>query len=72
LTAGLLGSDYRPNQTTYDLRRLRLAGLIHRLPHTNRYQITAEGIHIAVIYTKIYNRLLVRSPPPTNPRHHPS
>jgi len=25
LIAGPLGSDYRPNQMTYDLRRLRLA-----------------------------------------------
>jgi hypothetical protein len=28
LIAGLLGSDYRPGQMTYDLRRLRLTGLI--------------------------------------------
>jgi predicted MarR family transcription regulator len=59
LIAGLLGSDYRPGQMTYDLRRLRLAGLIRRLPHTNRYVLTSDGIGIAVFYTKIYNRLLV-------------
>jgi predicted MarR family transcription regulator len=44
---------------TYDLRRLRLGGLIRRLPHTNRYVLTADGIRIAVFYTKVYNRLLV-------------
>jgi predicted MarR family transcription regulator len=59
LIAGLLGSDYRPHQMTYDLRRLRLAGLIHRFPHSNRYQLTTDGLRIAVFYTKIYNRLLV-------------
>jgi hypothetical protein len=59
LIAGLLGSDYRPGQMTYDLRRLRLAGLIRRLPRSNRYILTADGIRIAVFYTKIYNRLLV-------------
>ena len=59
LTAGLLGSDYRPGQMTYDLRRLRLAGLIQRLPRCNRYVLTADGIRIAVFYTKVYNRLLV-------------
>ena len=59
LITGLLGSDYRPGQMTYDLRRLRLAGLIQRLPHTNRYTLTTDGIRIAVAYTKIYNRLLV-------------
>lgn len=59
LIAGLLGSAYRPNQMTYDLRRLRLAGLIQRLPHSNRYQLTSDGIRIAVFYTKVHNRLLV-------------
>ena len=44
---------------TYDLRRLRLAGLIPRLPHTNRYPLTSDGLRIAIFYTKIYNRLLV-------------
>jgi len=44
---------------TYDLRRLRLAGLIHRLSHSNCYTVAAEGIRIAIFYTKVYNRLLV-------------
>jgi hypothetical protein len=59
LIAGLLGSDYRSNQMTYDLRRLRLNGLIRRIPRSNRYLLTNDGIRIAVFYTKIYNRLLV-------------
>lgn len=44
---------------TADLRRLRLNGLIRRLPHTNRYTLTSDGIRIAVLYTKVYNRLLI-------------
>lgn len=44
---------------TYDRRRLRLAGLIHRLPHSNRYQVTAYSVRIAIFYTQVYNRLLV-------------
>jgi hypothetical protein len=59
LIAGLLGSAYTPGQMTYDLRRLRLGGLIRRLPHTNRYTLTSDGVRIAVFYTKIYDRLLV-------------
>jgi hypothetical protein len=59
LITGLLGSAYTPGQMTYDLRRLRLAGLIRRLPRTNRYVLTDDGIRIAVFYTKVYNRLLV-------------
>ena len=56
--AGLLGTDYSTNQMTYDLRRLRLHGVIERLPGTNTYRITAEGIRIAVFYTKLRERLL--------------
>jgi hypothetical protein len=59
LIAGLLGNAYTPGQMTYDLRPLRLGGLIRRLPHTNRYALTADGIRIPVFYTKVYNRLLV-------------
>src|SRR4029450_4806948 len=59
LIAGLLGSDYRPRQMTYDLRRLRPAGLLRRPAPSNRYTLTADGIRIAVFYTKLYNRLLV-------------
>jgi hypothetical protein len=59
LIAGLLGSAYTPGQMTYDLRRLRLNGLIRRLLHTNRYVLTADSIRITVFYTKVYNRLLI-------------
>ncbi len=58
LMAGLLNTPYRPGQMTYDLRRLRLAGLIRRIEHTNRYVLTPDGIAMAVFYTKLHNRLL--------------
>ena len=56
--AGLLGTDYTRTQMTYDLRRLRLHGLIERIPHTNTYVTTPEGLRVAVFYTKLYRRLL--------------
>jgi len=56
--AGLLGHEYTASQMSYDLRRLRLHGLIQRLPHSNRYLLTAEGIRVAVFYSKLQNRLL--------------
>lgn len=60
LMTGLLGgTNYTPGQMTYDLRRLRLNSLIRRLPRSNRYVLTDDGVRIAVFYTKIYNRLLV-------------
>ena len=58
LVAGLLGSDYSTNQMSYDLRRLRLHGLIQRIPGTNTYQLTPHGIRTVVFYTKLRDRLL--------------
>jgi hypothetical protein len=58
LMTGFLASSYSGGQMTYDLRRLRLAGLITRIEHTNRYVLTADGIKFAVFYTKLRNRLL--------------
>ena len=43
---------------SYDLRRMRLHGLIERTPRTNTYTVTAEGIRVAVFYTKLQARLL--------------
>jgi predicted MarR family transcription regulator len=56
--AGLLGTDYSSSQMSYDLRRLRLHGLISRTPGTNCYTVTPEGIRVAVFYTKLHGRLL--------------
>jgi hypothetical protein len=58
LMTGLLHAPYTPGQMTYDLRRLRLTGLIRRIEHTNRYALTPDGIKVAVFYTKLHNRLL--------------
>jgi len=55
---GLLPAPYTPGQMTYDLRRLRLAGLIHRIERTHQYALTHDGIKFAVFYTKLHNRLL--------------
>src|SRR5437867_556904 len=55
----LLGiSHYTPGQMTYDLRRLRLKGLITRLPKTHRYIPTTYGLKVALFYTKVYLRIL--------------
>jgi hypothetical protein len=56
--AGQLGHEYTPSQMSYDLRRLRLHGLIQRLPRSNTYVLTPEGIRVAVFYSKLQNRLL--------------
>jgi hypothetical protein len=45
-------------QITYDLRRLRLHGLIERIPHTFRYQVTDAGMRSAQFLTRVHDRLL--------------
>ena len=45
-------------QITYDLRRLRLHGLIERTPATFRYQVTDTGMRSARYLTRLHTRLL--------------
>lgn len=59
--AQLQGRDphtYPTGAMTYDLRRLRLHGLIERVPHSHRYRITPAGAQIAMFYARLYTRAL--------------
>lgn len=59
--AALLGrpsEQMTPGMMTYDLRRLRLHGLIERVPKSRRYNLTTFGSRAAVFLTRAYARLL--------------
>ncbi len=59
--AALLGKapqSITPGQMTYHLRRLRLHGLIERLPKSHRYCMTAQGRRTILFCTRCYHRLL--------------
>lgn len=43
---------------TYQLRRLRLHGLIERLPCSFRYRVTEFGLRVALFFTRTYSRIL--------------
>lgn len=43
---------------TYDLRRLRLKGLVQRVPRTNRYLLTPMGRRICLFMSKSYARIV--------------
>src|SRR5947207_3238816 len=63
LLAQLLGipeSKISPGRMSYDLRRLRLHGLIERIPKSQRYRLTTFGLKTALFYTRTYYRLLRR------------
>lgn len=70
---GLAESDITPGRMSYDLRRLRLHGLIERKPGTQRYHLTTLGLKTALFYSRTYQRvirpglsLLEPSPPGSN------
>jgi hypothetical protein len=59
--APLLGKtpqSITPGQMTYHLRRLRLHGLIERVPKTHRYRVTDQGWRTMLFCTRCHNRLL--------------
>ncbi len=64
---GLDPSSMTPGRMTYDLRRLRLHGLITRIPHTHRYHVTAEGLRTALLFTRVYARVLRPGVAPLTP-----
>ena len=59
---------------TYDLRRLRLHGMIARIPKTHRYQVTSFGLRAALFFTRVHARLyrpavselMTTGPPPAD------
>ena len=59
LMTGLLGGTaYTTNRASYDLARLRVNGLIDRIPGRNHYRLTSDGLRFAIFYTKVHDRLL--------------
>src|SRR5438876_3145832 len=60
LVAALFGralTSYTAGAMTYDLRRLRLHGIIQRAQGTLRYTLTASGARAAFLYTTLHRRL---------------
>ncbi len=55
---GKASADMTMGQMSYHLRRLRLHGLIERIPGTHRYRVTRAGGRIALFWTRSYSRLL--------------
>ena len=56
---GLTPEAMTSGQITYDLRRLRIHGLICRIPHSFRYQVTLPGLRQALFLTRLTQRFLI-------------
>ena len=55
---GLPPEQITVGQITYDLRRLRHHGLVERIPHSHRYQVTDAGLITAHFLTAVHDRFL--------------
>jgi hypothetical protein len=74
---GTTASRISPGKMTYDLRRLRLHGILQRLPKTHRYRLTPDGLRVACFFTRAYARLLcptlsIDAPTAPGRRRHPT
>ena len=59
--APLLGqqpAEMTPGRMTYHLRRLRLHGMIERIPQSHRYRLTDMGLRTGWFFTRTYSRIL--------------
>jgi hypothetical protein len=55
---GELPSHWKPGRVTYQLRRLRLHGLIARVEGTHRYAVTERGYRVALWLSRCQSRVL--------------
>jgi hypothetical protein len=55
---GLKPEALRQGRLSYELRRLRLHGLVERVRGTHRYRVTGLGLRTALFDTRAYARLL--------------
>jgi hypothetical protein len=51
-------SQITAGRLTYDLRRLRLHGLIERQPKSHKYRLTRLGLKTALFYSRLHQRWL--------------
>jgi hypothetical protein len=57
---------------SYDLRRLRLKGLLLRISGTHTYRLTELGVKVAIFFTKLYERMFRPGLSACVPEHLPS
>jgi DNA-binding HxlR family transcriptional regulator len=56
--SGRRSEDIRQGAMTCRLRRLRLHGMIERVPQTHRYRVTESGVRTALFFTRSYTGIL--------------
>jgi hypothetical protein len=54
---GLSAEQYPLASLRYDLAKLRAKHLVHKIPHSRRYQLTAPGYSICLVFLKLFERI---------------
>lgn len=67
--SALADRDRTARQTSYDLRRLARNGLIERIPRTHRWRVTTEGVRVAALYCKLWDRVVAPAGHALDPGH---
>jgi hypothetical protein len=55
---GLKADDITRGRMSYDLRRLRLHGLLQRIKGSHRYRLTPAGLKVALFYSRTYHHVI--------------
>jgi len=55
-TLGCSVQHYKIGSLRYDLSKLRAKGLVDKLPHSRRYQLTPNGYRLCVVYLKLFEK----------------
>ncbi len=50
-------ADYRLSSLRYDLSKLRVKGLVEKLPHSRRYRLLPEGYRLCLLFLKLFERI---------------
>ena len=48
--------QYKLGSLRYDLSKLRIKGLVEKIPQSRRYQLTAQGYRLCVAYLKLFEK----------------
>jgi hypothetical protein len=54
---GMTTATYRLGQLRYDLAKLRAKGLVLKVPKTQTYRLTPQGMRICVLFLKLFHRV---------------
>jgi hypothetical protein len=55
---GISPKDYSARKMGYDLKRLRLKGIVWRQPNSTRYWLTSYGVRVVTFITRLHSRVL--------------